>query len=231
MSTQLVTRPISQDGNAPAITKLRGAFLIPPIQQPKPKEFTVYSTLGGFARSDGGPITTIYGKCCSSCRHPHLSQRYILTTDPETIADEYTHLKAQNKLYICPACGGSKIKPPHQSGDTYHCAYCDSIIELANVRGSAMSRAHDERLRAMSTSRDERDWLCKDKKPTVSIKCWWYVVEMNGEVHNVGKNKQCTCPKGAHCSAVKAVADYLRAGGKRAPEPPCLKQKARLQCA
>ena len=38
--------------------------------------------------------------------------------------------------------------------------------------------------------------------------------------HRVGKDRKCTCSLGADCPAVQAVADYLKAGGKRAPEPP-----------
>ena len=45
------------------------------------------------------------------------------------------------------------------------------------------------------------------------------------EVFRVGKDKTCTCGHngdgnggGPHCAHVRAVADYLKAGGKRAPE-------------
>lgn len=38
--------------------------------------------------------------------------------------------------------------------------------------------------------------------------------------HRVGKNKRCSCYLGSQCPAVSAVAQYLREGGKRAPEPP-----------
>jgi len=37
--------------------------------------------------------------------------------------------------------------------------------------------------------------------------------------HRVGKDKRCTCELGAGCPAVSAVADYLKAGGERTPEP------------
>ncbi|HOD05037.1 MAG TPA: hypothetical protein PKH92_08340 [Anaerolineaceae bacterium] len=38
--------------------------------------------------------------------------------------------------------------------------------------------------------------------------------------HRVGKDRRCSCPLGKHCPAVQAVADHLRAGGERAPDPP-----------
>lgn len=44
-----------------------------------------------------------------------------------------------------------------------------------------------------------------------------YHVMLNGRRHFVNKRRQCSCHRPA-CPAVKAVADYLRAGGQRAPE-------------
>ena len=38
--------------------------------------------------------------------------------------------------------------------------------------------------------------------------------------HRVGKDRKCTCSLGVDCPAVQAVADYLKAGGERAPDPP-----------
>jgi hypothetical protein len=38
--------------------------------------------------------------------------------------------------------------------------------------------------------------------------------------HRVGKDRRCACSLGADCPAVQAVADYLKAGGARAPDPP-----------
>jgi hypothetical protein len=38
--------------------------------------------------------------------------------------------------------------------------------------------------------------------------------------HRVGKDRRCTCSQGADCPAIQAVADYLKAGGERAPDPP-----------
>jgi hypothetical protein len=37
--------------------------------------------------------------------------------------------------------------------------------------------------------------------------------------HVVNKDKRCACELGPDCPAVKAVAEYLRHGGIRAPEP------------
>lgn len=39
-------------------------------------------------------------------------------------------------------------------------------------------------------------------------------------LHQVGKDRRCRCALGAECPAVAAVADYLRKGGERAPDPP-----------
>jgi hypothetical protein len=37
--------------------------------------------------------------------------------------------------------------------------------------------------------------------------------------HLVRKDRTCACPLGATCPAVLAVADYLRQGGQKAPDP------------
>jgi hypothetical protein len=43
------------------------------------------------------------------------------------------------------------------------------------------------------------------------------------QVHLVDQQKHCSCELDTACPAIKAVAEYLRNGGKRAPEllPPC----------
>ena len=43
---------------------------------------------------------------------------------------------------------------------------------------------------------------------------------LDHRIHRVGKDRRCTCPAGADCPAVTAVAEYLKAGGERAPDPP-----------
>ena len=59
---------------------------------------------------------------------------------------------------------------------------------------------------------------------TICIAGYFYVVDLGPEVqpraHHVGKNKRCLCTLGADCPAVSAVADHLRRGGERTPEPP-----------
>lgn len=58
----------------------------------------------------------------------------------------------------------------------------------------------------------------------IHISGYHYVVDFGPDVlpryHYVTKERRCTCPRGADCPAVPAVADYLRKGGERAPEPP-----------
>ena len=41
--------------------------------------------------------------------------------------------------------------------------------------------------------------------------------------HTVNKQRRCSCELGAGCPAIEAVAEYLRNGGQRAPDPmlPC----------
>ena len=57
----------------------------------------------------------------------------------------------------------------------------------------------------------------------VVVNQYGYTVDFGPTVkprlHSVGKDKHCSC-KSADCPAVSAVADYLRKGGERAPEPP-----------
>ncbi len=59
--------------------------------------------------------------------------------------------------------------------------------------------------------------------PVVSILRHSYQVDLGPSVlpryHTVRKDKSCACELGKHCPAVSAVADYLRAGGERAPDP------------
>jgi hypothetical protein len=137
---------------APVVIQTAGAFLIPgksPLEV-KPPEFTVFATLSGYERSDGGPITTLFARCCRDCRWPRLSLRYALTTDPRVITDAYIALARQGRLYRCPGCGASDITPPRQSGETHRCGYCNRIVELANVHGSEMSKAYEAYLRQRS---------------------------------------------------------------------------------
>ena len=64
----------------------------------------------------------------------------------------------------------------------------------------------------------------------VTIAGYFYHVEFihpvgdksgNGSTdHLVSKDRRCACPMGAGCPAVAVVADYLKAGGERAPDPP-----------
>ncbi len=57
----------------------------------------------------------------------------------------------------------------------------------------------------------------------VSIQGHAYHVDFGPAVrpryHTVCKDKSCACSLRKHCPAVSAVADYLRAGGERAPDP------------
>jgi len=61
------------------------------------------------------------------------------------------------------------------------------------------------------------------KDAIVVVNQYSYTVDFGPTVqprmHSVGKDKHCSC-KDADCPAVAAVADYLRKGGERAPEPP-----------
>jgi hypothetical protein len=58
----------------------------------------------------------------------------------------------------------------------------------------------------------------------VVVNQYGYTVDFGSSVqprlHQVGKDKRCSCPQGADCPAIEAVADYLRQGGQRAAEPP-----------
>lgn len=61
----------------------------------------------------------------------------------------------------------------------------------------------------------------------VSIVGYQYRVDFgpsaNTRVHLVDKQRRCSCKLGTGCPAVKAVAEYLKSGGQRAPDPlpPC----------
>jgi hypothetical protein len=59
---------------------------------------------------------------------------------------------------------------------------------------------------------------------TVIVSGYYYLVNMGPDTrpqyHSVGKDRHCTCGLGADCPAVKAVAEYLRSGGERAPNIP-----------
>jgi hypothetical protein len=58
----------------------------------------------------------------------------------------------------------------------------------------------------------------------VTVVGYFYGVDLGPAVrarhHRVGKGRKCTCGLGATCPAVQAVADYLKAGGERSPDPP-----------
>ena len=58
----------------------------------------------------------------------------------------------------------------------------------------------------------------------VFIRGYSYSVGLGSETHPdhhiVRKDRSCACALGIDCPAVVAVAEYLRAGGKRAPDPP-----------
>ncbi|MCC6189025.1 MAG: hypothetical protein IT318_08315 [Anaerolineales bacterium] len=66
--------------------------------------------------------------------------------------------------------------------------------------------------------------LLRDIRPSVSVVQWAYRVDYGSGVrprwHTVSKERRCQCLLGAECPAVPAVAEYLRAGGQRAPDPP-----------
>ena len=58
----------------------------------------------------------------------------------------------------------------------------------------------------------------------IVIRGYSYSVDLGQETlpghHIVRKDRSCACALGIHCPAVVAVAEYLREGGKRAPDPP-----------
>src|SRR6185369_2614028 len=58
----------------------------------------------------------------------------------------------------------------------------------------------------------------------VTVIGYFYAVDYGNGVnfgqHRVGKDRRCTCSLGTACPAIQAVVDYLKAGGKRAPDPP-----------
>jgi hypothetical protein len=62
------------------------------------------------------------------------------------------------------------------------------------------------------------------KDAVVRVSGYFYAVEFGPDIypqsHRVGKDRRCTCGLGPDCPAVSAVADYLRAGGERAPDIP-----------
>lgn len=64
--------------------------------------------------------------------------------------------------------------------------------------------------------------LCR--QATVSVSGYFYAVTLGPDVHPryhyVGKDRHCTCGLGADCPSVKAVMEYLRGGGERAPDVP-----------
>lgn len=58
---------------------------------------------------------------------------------------------------------------------------------------------------------------------SVRVTAHWYSVDLGPmttpRVHHVGKDRRCTCARKGDCPAVTAVAEYLRRGGPRAPDP------------
>jgi hypothetical protein len=66
--------------------------------------------------------------------------------------------------------------------------------------------------------------LLRGITPSVSVVQWAYRVDYGPGVrprqHTVNKQRRCQCLLGAECPAVMAVAEHLRAGGERAPDPP-----------
>ncbi len=68
------------------------------------------------------------------------------------------------------------------------------------------------------------DWmLAAIASPAVTVCGYVYRVNLGPEVqprfHTVRKDRSCDCELGADCPAIDAVADYLRNGGQRAPDP------------
>ena len=63
-----------------------------------------------------------------------------------------------------------------------------------------------------------------DTPTTITADGYFYLVDfgenVHPRVHRVGKNGKCTCYLGQHCPAVDEVADHLKDGGERAPDPP-----------
>ncbi len=66
--------------------------------------------------------------------------------------------------------------------------------------------------------------LLRDIRPSVSVVQWAYRVDyglgVRPRLHTVNKARRCQCVLGTECPAVLAVAEYLRAGGERAPDSP-----------
>jgi hypothetical protein len=64
----------------------------------------------------------------------------------------------------------------------------------------------------------------RQQDAAVSVTGYFYSVDFGPETrpryHHVGKDRKCTCGLGAECPAVKAVVEYLRSGGERAPDAP-----------
>jgi len=58
----------------------------------------------------------------------------------------------------------------------------------------------------------------------VSVSGYFYAVDLcdgaHPQRHRVGKDRKCTCGRGADCPAVQAVVEYLKSGGERTPDPP-----------
>lgn len=61
-------------------------------------------------------------------------------------------------------------------------------------------------------------------KPTrINVIGYTYLVDFGSSTqprfHTVNKQRSCSCPLKETCPAIEAVAEYLRNGGQRAPDP------------
>lgn len=111
---------------------------------------------------------------------------------------------------------GTKVKPRiHQVSKEKVCtcsqgAECHAVTVVKDYLKKGGSRA---------TERPQSSFSA-----VVVVANYGYTVDFGPEVqpriHQVGKDRKCSCPEGADCPAVETVADYLRKGGERAPEPP-----------
>lgn len=79
-------------------------------------------------------------------------------------------------------------------------------------------------LKYTTTTRPTVDWGQVLEEATVTVTGYFYRVDFGPQVrprfHTVGKDRACRCDLGKSCPAVQVVADYLRRGGERAPDPP-----------
>jgi len=79
-------------------------------------------------------------------------------------------------------------------------------------------------LKQPKTQKPKVDWALALEEATVTVEGYFYRVDFGPQVqpcfHTVGKDRTCRCSLGKTCPAVQVVADYLRNGGERAPDPP-----------